>query len=87
MATETPMILRGLVSSGPMTSGQHELRLPWLIQLLKAFELPLLEYRLADGDVRRISASADPGCPTCASEGQLGLGDLGTPPWTVAPVA
>jgi hypothetical protein len=26
-----------------MTSGQHELRFPWLIQLLNAFELPLLE--------------------------------------------
>jgi molybdopterin/thiamine biosynthesis adenylyltransferase len=42
-----------------------------------------LMYRLADGDVRRISASADPGCPTCGAEGQLGLGDLGTPPWVV----
>lgn len=36
-----------------------------------------LMYRLANGDVRRISASADPGCPTCASEGQLGLGVSG----------
>jgi molybdopterin/thiamine biosynthesis adenylyltransferase len=41
-----------------------------------------LMYRLADGAVRRIAALADPGCPTCGTEGQLGLGDLGMPPWT-----
>jgi molybdopterin-synthase adenylyltransferase len=46
-----------------------------------------LMYRLADGDVRRISASADPACPTCGAGGQLGLGDLGTPPWVVVSVA
>lgn len=45
-----------------------------------------LMYRLADGYVRRIAGLADPGCPTCGPGGQFGLGDLGTPPWTVGPV-
>lgn len=42
----------------------------------------VLMYRLADGDVRRISALPNPTCPTCSTTGQLGLADLASPPWT-----
>jgi molybdopterin/thiamine biosynthesis adenylyltransferase len=40
-----------------------------------------LMYRPGDGVVRRTSDTASPRCPTCSAKGQLGLGDLGTPPW------
>lgn len=41
----------------------------------------LLLYRLADGVVRRTSPPARPDCPTCSATGDLGAGDLATPPW------
>jgi molybdopterin-synthase adenylyltransferase len=45
----------------------------------------VLMYRLADGVVRRSSLMPNPNCPSCSPLGQLGLGDLGMPPWTPAP--
>jgi molybdopterin/thiamine biosynthesis adenylyltransferase len=44
----------------------------------------MLMYRLTDGVVRRTSVTPNPECPTCSPHGQLGLGDLGTAPWTSA---
>ena len=41
----------------------------------------LLLYRLAEGDVRRVSTSSRDHCPTCSTDGLLGLGDLCQPPW------
>jgi molybdopterin/thiamine biosynthesis adenylyltransferase len=43
----------------------------------------VLMYRISDGVVRRSSAMPNPTCPTCSPLGQLGLGDLGTAPWTL----
>ncbi len=42
----------------------------------------VLMYRISDGVVRRSSVMPNPACPTCSPLGQLGLGDLGTAPWT-----
>jgi molybdopterin-synthase adenylyltransferase len=39
----------------------------------------LLMYRIAEGTVRRSSPAANPACPTCSPQGQLGLGDLVDP--------
>jgi len=41
-----------------------------------------LMYRIVDGVVRRTSPPPSPDCPTCSAQGQFGLGDLGTAPWT-----
>jgi molybdopterin/thiamine biosynthesis adenylyltransferase len=41
----------------------------------------LLLYRAADGVVRRTSPSSRTACVTCSATGQLGAGDLGSPPW------
>lgn len=42
----------------------------------------LLMYKLRDGVVRRTSATPSNWCPTCSAKGVLGVGDLGSPPWT-----
>jgi molybdopterin-synthase adenylyltransferase len=45
----------------------------------------LLLYRAADGVVRRTSPSSKSTCVTCSVSGQLGAGDLASPPWVPDP--
>lgn len=46
-----------------------------------------LMYRLSDGVVRRTLTAPGEGCPTCSVSGQLGLADLGIPPWAATRAA